>query len=785
MDRKLLKITLALTLLSVLPALAAGRAGSRLYTDADGFVNTRICDIMEDSRGMIWIATWIGVDRFDGLSFRKFRSYPEDDVKLDNNRIERVFETENGDICIATYGDKIFRINPLTGRFEQTALTDADLARYPQKARASTDADGSRILNFTDSKGGLWMATDEGLRYSAPLPKNPLFVSSRETTPVGHGIHALYADREGRLWSGSRDGRVVVFDTRDGAFRRIGNLTDGGSLTADSTAVISARPYSFFEDRKGRIWIGTKSGQLRILTPRASGGFDVRTYLPDDRKPGALRCADVYDFAEDRGGCVWLATFGGGPALAEEQADGSMRFTHLAGYPPARALVRKLLPLPDGQMAAACPYGLIIFSPDEAVRASKSGKSPRYVHHSSESQRSSSLSNNDILNMMLASGDTLWLASYSGGVDFALVAALNKKECAFGHASLLRDGSEPLVQTVMRTENGAMYVSTAKSLSVYSPGFGRRLMHFDSGNLGFDSQFTEASPQRLADGRIVYGMGGGLMVVDPAHMPEQDSPEISVTSVRSEGLDLISLPRDSVVRLKRGFRDLRIGFAALEYAAPADIDYFYRRDGGDWSPVSTPGELFLMNLPAGKHTIELRSTDRYGNETNNTLAFRVEVPYKAGEIIFFIVFGIGILVIIIGTALLIWHYYRVRRLKARLAESVKRVLSEESPGDDLLSRIEREVGSGFRKQDFKVENVARALSADRGSIRAELKRHCGVTFEDYLRRVRVAAAARMLRSDEDLNVSQVAYACGFRSSQYMAMVFKELTGRTPTEYARK
>lgn len=790
MDRKLpnMKTALTVILLSVLFAITAGRADSRLYTDADGFISTRVCDMLEDSHGMIWIATWIGVDRFDGLSFRKFRSYPEDAVKLDNNRVERVFETENGDICIATYGDLVFRINPLTGRFEKTGMTAGDVARYPARVNVTTAADGSRIMRLKDSKGGVWEAADRGLVYSAARARNPMYIPSKEVSPSGRSINALYADREGRLWSGSRDGRVVIFDTNNGAFRRIGNLTDSGALTPDSTAVISARPYAFFEDRRGRIWLGTKSGELRILTPRRDGRFDVGIYKADAAKDGALRCADIYDFAEDGDGRVWLATFGGGPAFAEEGSDGMMRFTHLPGYPPARALVRKLLPLPGGDMAAACPYGLIIFPTREAVKAAKAGNAPEYTHHCSETDRSSSLGNNDILNMILTPGDTLWLAAYSGGVDFAPVSRLRDAECAFGHAPLTRDGSEPLVQTVMRPADGSMLISTARTLSVYHPGFAGRAMSFNTANLGIDAHFTEATPQRLADGRIVYGMEGGLLVVEPARLPTAEKPRLAVTAVRSKNIDYVALPPDSIIRLARGTRDTYIGFAAGEYSAPENIDYRYRLDDGEWNAVETPGQLLLMNLPAGTHTVELRSTDRYGNDADNPLRFRIAVPYTAGEIVFFIIFGVGILFIAGVAVWLVRKYYRTRRLKSRLREAVRSALEPDTDSakeGELAERIIREVGRNYATQDLRVESVAKSLGADRGSVRAELKRLTGVSFEDFLRRVRVLAAARMLRSGSDLNISQVAYACGFKSSQYMSMVFKELTGKTPSEYAKR
>ncbi|ROS80131.1 hypothetical protein EEL35_09730 [Muribaculaceae bacterium Isolate-042 (Harlan)] len=51
---------------------------------ADGLSNERVRHIMQDSNGYIWIATWSGVDRFDGYSFINFRTYADDSVRLDH-----------------------------------------------------------------------------------------------------------------------------------------------------------------------------------------------------------------------------------------------------------------------------------------------------------------------------------------------------------------------------------------------------------------------------------------------------------------------------------------------------------------------------------------------------------------------------------------------------------------------------------------------------------------------------------------------------------------------------
>ncbi|MBL7214896.1 MAG: helix-turn-helix domain-containing protein [Phycisphaerae bacterium] len=52
----------------------------------------------------------------------------------------------------------------------------------------------------------------------------------------------------------------------------------------------------------------------------------------------------------------------------------------------------------------------------------------------------------------------------------------------------------------------------------------------------------------------------------------------------------------------------------------------------------------------------------------------------------------------------------------------------------------------------------------------------------YLNHQRIEAAAIMMRQKPDLSMTEVAFRCGFNSSQYFATVFKRLRGCTPKVY---
>ena len=66
----------------------------------------------------------------------------------------------------------------------------------------------------------------------------------------------------------------------------------------------------------------------------------------------------------------------------------------------------------------------------------------------------------------------------------------------------------------------------------------------------------------------------------------------------------------------------------------------------------------------------------------------------------------------------------------------------------------------------------------------QFKKATGLTFTDYLGRVRVEKAKSLLLNP-NLRISEIAYAVGFQSLRHFNRVFRELTGQSPTDFRKK
>jgi ligand-binding sensor domain-containing protein len=98
--------------------------------------------------GFIWIGTENGLNRFDGYSFREFKSMRAGSGTLNNHYISALLEDEKGTIYIGT-DEGIYTYDPVTERFT------------PFRIKTATGISITSNINnmVLDKSGNLWIAT--------------------------------------------------------------------------------------------------------------------------------------------------------------------------------------------------------------------------------------------------------------------------------------------------------------------------------------------------------------------------------------------------------------------------------------------------------------------------------------------------------------------------------------------------------------------------------------------------------------------------------------------------
>jgi AraC-like DNA-binding protein len=77
--------------------------------------------------------------------------------------------------------------------------------------------------------------------------------------------------------------------------------------------------------------------------------------------------------------------------------------------------------------------------------------------------------------------------------------------------------------------------------------------------------------------------------------------------------------------------------------------------------------------------------------------------------------------------------------------------------------------------------VAKAVNMSRFYFCKRFKKFCGISFTNYVRRVRIEKSKNLLLNP-NLHVSEIAYEIGFQSLTHFNRVFKSILDQSPTEY---
>ena len=86
-------------------------------------------------------------------------------------------------------------------------------------------------------------------------------------------------------------------------------------------------------------------------------------------------------------------------------------------------------------------------------------------------------------------------------------------------------------------------------------------------------------------------------------------------------------------------------------------------------------------------------------------------------------------------------------------------------------------------RDISVQEVADIIHFAKGSFCRYFKQRTGKTFMDFLIEVRIGNACKLLMEDE-MNINEIAYACGYNNISNFFHQFKALKGCSPSRYQK-
>ncbi len=254
-----------------------------VLTKEQGLSFNRVNSITEDESGSLWFGTYGGgVHRYDGESVIEYSA----EQGMPGNAVYATSRDVDGDMWFAPSGSGIVKFierdnSPYRGTYISYTRNQGLLSDTYYAVAKNSKGD----MYFGCYTGITKFEDDEIINYTV---KNGLPNSN---------ITALYCDKADRLWIGSFDGGVSIFDGE--SFQKL--TTEQG--------LIHNTVWAITEDSEGIIWIATRGGLSR---------YDGNSFMNFTKDQG-MADTKLSDVIQDDNGNILIGTWGGGMSIIKKE----------------------------------------------------------------------------------------------------------------------------------------------------------------------------------------------------------------------------------------------------------------------------------------------------------------------------------------------------------------------------------------------------------------------------------------------------------------------------------
>lgn len=824
-----LVLSLSLSLLSAVSAVATPICHIQRYDESDGLTQWHVTQMAQDSQGMMWFSTWNGLCRFDGYEFRGFKGRVGDGSRLATDRMRSVWLCGDGNLGCRV-DDDMYLFNLKRYRFEKiggmqlrgrnatavkenrpyrhrdgvgnlwTMYYDGRLTYTPRGGKETPYGDGKSLeaarFCLSDKQGNLWVAATSCI-YKICFPRQ-----NGNVVRNGNGaeVKTVFVDRDKRYWIATKEDETVrIFDRGN---RLVGYLAPDGRIVAGYTK-FRCPIYCITQTRDGSIWLGSKPQGLFRLT----GCHGMQAYRID--KIGGLGSDNVYDIKEDRWGRLWIATLGGGVCCVEnpraERPVVVKPFSGLRNYPHTLAKKVRMIHLTkDNVMLCATTDGLLVAK----LVAGNDVRNMVFHCHTREANRKDALSCSAVMNVAEDYRGRIFVSTESGGVNMIQTGNLTADKLSFRHYDEANGMPTDVALSVVGVSRKMLMVGSDR-LVMFNPDNGDYLS-FGKNFFQSECRFSGAIPVRLPDGRWLFGLQDGEYYVAPQQLRKSTFvPTIAFTGVSVQGVEgSCSVNAMDTLVLASNERSFTLRFAALDYSADVRLSYaFALLDDGDeedvkWNDIGHNHSATLLDLEPGTYVVLVRSTNADGAWVDNVRRLTIVVIPTFWETTPARVLLLLLLLAFFGSA--VYTIIYIRRIKRQRREALDAYLNllsngtggdayepapadtplrpELTPEDDIMMRrVSAFVDEHLGDAEIGVGDMAAAAAMSRSGLQRKMKQIMGVTPLDFLREARMKRACHLL-SSTDVPISDVAYSCGYSDPKYFSRSFKASKGKSPKEW---
>lgn len=384
-----------LLLLLCLPQkTSAGNIQFVQMSTQQGLPNSMVHQVLQDSTGFMWVATYYGLYRYDGFEFKPYKSDMDTPSFLPSNNVVCIAANGHNMLWIGT-DDGLCRLNLVTRQIDRFALPNSSRQRVNDilvthngtvyvglssglawfdrkqdkliKITGATDADTPTGVEqmCMDGHGGLMVATF----------KNGIFRYNPGSKQLSHipdidgvkSFMAVYRDSRHRLWAGSYGGGLFLLAFPNGK----GKVSAKRYLTSENV-------YAICEDHVDHsMWIGTLNG---ISIMKSDGTIISYNRSSKDHYLNATEVGSIY-CAPD--GMMWISTKGAG-LFHTADLRGTIDMKGIGNGDATSDIVQSICATPDGALWTGYNYGVTYQKGNTVVKLIENLR-PNHIYYSQRS----------------------------------------------------------------------------------------------------------------------------------------------------------------------------------------------------------------------------------------------------------------------------------------------------------------------------------------------------------------------------------------------------------------
>lgn len=218
---------------------AQGLIDVRHYSIEDGLSQNIVQDMLQDEEGYIWLATWNGLEKYDGYTFRNYKSYPTDDVKLKYNRMVQIAKGGNHTLWCHTYDDKVYLFKTRQEKFEDVFVYHPQLEECKLVEKLIPLNNG--VIWVVASDGNLWRIDETDYQKD----KGVVFLASGSVPQHGNHVYSVVLDAYNNEWI----------------------LTDKGCFVYGKRELSDKRNFNCAISLNNQFYMATPAGDIVSYTP--------------------------------------------------------------------------------------------------------------------------------------------------------------------------------------------------------------------------------------------------------------------------------------------------------------------------------------------------------------------------------------------------------------------------------------------------------------------------------------------------------------------------------------